>query len=156
MSTLYQSLTRLWSAVGMLCLVVILPSGLLVSVGAIESRAAVSSDDTPALPEWLGALDLTPLQIRQIVAIDTVLDQQMAAILTTGQYAQLQTLMDGSRRQLSIQDAALELSLYQQAALDMAFQEAMTSIVNILSQEQQQIFFHIFDNPASEESVLDI
>ena len=157
MSALYQSLTRTLSAVGLLCLVVVVPSGFFVSVGATESSAAVSSDDTTVLPEWLSVLNLTPLQIRQIVTIDSVLDQQMVAILTAGQYTQLQTFMNNNRsNQLSIQDADLDLSRYQKAALDVAFQEAMTSIVNILSQEQQQIFFHIFNNPVPEDSVLDI
>ncbi|MEM7794989.1 MAG: hypothetical protein AAF579_11140 [Cyanobacteria bacterium P01_C01_bin.118] len=38
------------------------------------------------------------------------------------------------------------MSPYQEALLDTAYQEAMTSLINILSHEQQRLFFYNLEN----------
>ncbi|MEM9978916.1 MAG: Spy/CpxP family protein refolding chaperone [Cyanobacteria bacterium P01_D01_bin.2] len=121
--------------------------------------AAVERNPVPAtaVPQWLRELDLTSDQTQQVIAIDALLHQQMIAILTVDQYVKLQTYLDAEDADRArIQDADLELSLYQRAALDVAFQDAMTNLLNILSREQQQLFFYNLENPTPVEPTLGI
>lgn len=108
----------------------------------LEPRVTVEE-----LPVWLRELNLNRVQIRQVIVIDELFHQRLTNILTTGQYAKLQEFSsnDGTIRG-SIHDTDLGLSPYQQALLDRAYQEAMTSLINILSQEQQRIFFYNLEN----------
>ena len=126
-----------------------------------QISAATISDETElnadALPQWLRVLELTPTQTQQVIEIDAVLHQQMTVILTTGQYETLKLFMrNDEAEQASIYEANLDLSPYQQAALDAVFENAIMNIVNILSQEQQQQFFYNLENQTSIEPSLGI
>ena len=157
MPSSFQSLARRLAPMGIFCCLVIVLLGSLRSVPVIASNTTTLSDESTTLPEWLTTLELTPLQIRQVLGIDTVLHQQIRAILTTQQYNKLQTFMDENEsQQLNIHDVDLDLSLYQQAALNTAFEEAITSLINILSLEQKQLFFYNLENHSPVESDIPI
>lgn len=152
MLSMYRLLARA-SAVGLASLML---GFTPFSYGAV---AVVERSPVPAIviPQWLRELDLTSDQAQQVVAIDALLHQQMIAILTADQYVKLKTYLDAEdAAQARIQDADLELSLYQRAALDVAFQEAMTNLLSILSREQQQLFFYNLENPTPVEPTLGI
>ena len=143
----FRLLARRLAPMGIFCcLVIVLPVALRRVPVSASSTTPINAEST-TLPEWLTTLDLTPLQIRQVLGIDTVLHQQIVAILTTEQYNKLQTFMDANENQsLNIHDVDLDLSLYQQAALNTAFEAAITSLVNILSLEQKRLFFDNLEN----------
>ena len=154
MLSMYRLLARA-SAVGLVYLML----GFAPFPYGVATAAERSGLSLPAtmIPQWLQVLDLTSVQAQQVIVIDARLHQQMIAILTADQYVKLQTYLDAEEAdQARIQDAGLGLSLYQQAALDVAFQEAMTNLVNILSREQQQLFFDNLENQTSVEPVLGI
>ena len=148
MLSTYQLLVRISVAIGFFycTLALSLHSPELASAATI-TNTYTSNADTDPLPQWLKALNLTTIQVHQVLMIDAALNQQMLAILTTDQYERLQIFMSNDETdQADINDADLDLSLYQQAALDAVFEEAITNLVNILSQEQQQLFFYNLEN----------
>ena len=129
-------------------------ASLVFSLASLEPAFAVGLSTTlephvivEELPEWLRELNLNSIQIRQVIVIDELFHQRLTNILTAGQYAKLQEFSsnDGTIRE-SIRDTDLGLSPYQQALLNEAYQEAMTSLLNILSQEQQRLFFYNLEN----------
>lgn len=125
-----------------------------ISAATIGDETELNAD---VLPQWLRVLELTPTQTQQVIEIDAVLHQQMTAILTTGQYETLKLFMrNDETEQASIYEADLDLSPYQRAALDAVFEEAMMNIVNILSQEQRQLFFYNLENQMPIEPSLGI
>lgn len=157
MPSSFQLLARRLAPIGIFCCLVIISSGAFRFGPVMASNTATSSTEATVLPEWLRMLNLTPLQIRQVLGIDTVLHQQMVAILTTEQYAKLELFMDNNEtKYLDIYDADLDLSIYQQAALNNAFEEAIISLVNVLSLEQQQLFFYNLESHDPAEPDLDI
>lgn len=128
-------------------------ASLVFSLAPFEPAFAVGLSTTlephvtvEELPGWLRALNLNRVQIRQVIVIDELFYQRLTNILTAGQYAKLQEFSSNDGTRGSIHDADLGLSPYQQTLLDAAYQEAMTGLINILSQEQQQLFFYNLEN----------
>ncbi|MEM9163200.1 MAG: Spy/CpxP family protein refolding chaperone, partial [Cyanobacteria bacterium P01_F01_bin.4] len=110
------------------------------------------------LPPWLSELNLTPEQTHQVMMIDAMLAQELEAILTSDQLAQLQdSFADDSSETLGIDALGLGLSVYQQTAVDVAIQDAMQRLLNILSVEQRQQFFQdLWDDRSTPDTNLDI
>ncbi|MEO0458348.1 MAG: hypothetical protein AAF152_17450 [Cyanobacteria bacterium P01_A01_bin.114] len=100
------------------------------------------ASEKSSLPAWLSELNLTSEQTQQVMMIDAMLAQELAAILTPDQFAQLQSsFADDSSEPMSINALELGLSVYQQTAVDVALEEAMQRLLSILSVEQRQQFF---------------
>ncbi len=157
MPSSFRLLARRLAPMGIFCCLVIVSSGSLRRVPVMADSAVAANAEAAVLPEWVRMLDLNPLQIRQVLGIDTTLHRQIVAILTTEQYTKLQMYMaNDDSEHLNIYDADLGLSFYQQAALNTAFEEAITNLVNILSVEQQQLFFYNLENYSPAEPSLDI
>ena len=157
MPSSFRLLARRLAPMGIFCCLVIVSSGSLGRVPVMADSAVAPNAEAAVLPEWVRMLDLNPLQIRQVLGIDTALHQQIVAILTTEQYTKLQIYMtNDDSEHLNIYDADLGLSFYQQAALNTAFEEAITNLVNILSVEQQRLFFYNLENHSPAEPSLDI
>ncbi|MEO1401674.1 MAG: hypothetical protein AAFV72_10565 [Cyanobacteria bacterium J06635_1] len=101
----------------------------------------IVADATP-LPTWLSNLELSAEQTHQVMVIDEMLSQELAAILTSEQYAQLQdSFVEDSDEPLSIYELNLGLSTYQQNAVNVAFEAAMQMLLSVLSDEQRRQFF---------------
>ncbi|MEM8808100.1 MAG: hypothetical protein AAGF01_18930 [Cyanobacteria bacterium P01_G01_bin.38] len=114
--------------------------------------------DGISLPTWLSNLDLSTEQTHQIMVVDGILAQELEAILTSEQYTQLQdSFVEGPDEPLSIYELNLGLSTYQQTAVNVAFQNAMQQLLNILSDEQRQQFFQdLWDEQQTPNPNLDI
>jgi len=121
----------------------------MVEASSITPASTVFMEDLKAseaeiwLPGWLQMLNLDELQVRQVIEIDAVLEQRLQSILTSDQYSQWRSsqinLSDATEHETwTFADIDIDLSSYQQVAVDATFKDAMESVIAILSVEQTQ------------------
>ncbi|MGD1900558.1 MAG: hypothetical protein ACFB16_26925 [Phormidesmis sp.] len=145
-------------------------TSLLIMLPTMDATAAsltntasseIVTDETNAasqLPNWLLRLDLNATQVHQVFEIDALLERQLELILTGRQYSQWQSSQAMlSSESWTFEDLNIDLSSYQQVAVDASFQSAMQNLLNILSLEQkQQLMQYLSDENIIPESSLEI
>ncbi|MEL7329633.1 MAG: hypothetical protein AAGJ69_07300 [Cyanobacteria bacterium J06559_1] len=104
-------------------------------------ESKVSTD--PHLPEWLEVLNLNETQVRQVFEIDALLEQRLQIILTRGQYsrwraAQINFPEATEHETWTFEDINIDLSPYQQTAVEAAFQDSLQRVLAMLTVEQNQ------------------
>ena len=112
------------------------------SSAIIAAQSSQISTDTQ-MPEWLQVLNLDEVQTRQIIEIDALLEQRLHVILTERQYSQWRssqsTISDATGNETwTFEDINIDLSPYQQAAVDAVFRESFQRVLAILSVEQNR------------------
>lgn len=141
----FQSVSRLTGWIVLFAIITIAIAPSLVQSNTVDafSITLVEVSETARLPTWLQRLNLSEAQIRQVFEIDAVLEQRLESILTSQQYSQWQSSQinlsdDAQGEPWTFEDLSIELSPYQQAAVDASFQSALQNLVDILSVEQRQ------------------
>lgn len=135
--------------------VAIAPTIILTHPAMPLSTTSVESGSATQLPAWLQALDLTDDQVRRVFEIDALLEQQLQTILTTAQYSQWQssqialsdTVGNGT---WTFEDINIELSPYQQTAVNAAFRASLETVLAMLSIEQKRLLLQYL----SEEGII--
>lgn len=106
---------------------------------ALSNAEPTNTDDINRLPDWLLRLDLNAAQVHRVFEIDALLEQQLELILTSRQYSQWQASQAMlSNQSWNFEELNIDLSAYQQAAVDTSFHAAMQSLLAMLSLEQKQ------------------
>jgi len=132
-----------------------------VSSGKVSTEMLEDSAGA-ILPEWLQILDLNEAQIRHMLEIDALLEQRLQSILTSDQYSQWRSsqinLSDATENETwTFADINIDLSSYQQVAVDAAFRDSFQSVIAILSVEQnQRLLQYLSEENTLPESGLDI
>lgn len=121
---------------------------------ALSDTEPANADDINRLPDWLLRLELNAAQVHRVFEIDALLEQQLELILTSRQYSQWQSSQAIlSTQSWNFQDLNIDLSPYQQAAVDTSFHSAMQSLLTMLSLEQkQQLMQYLSDETNLPES----